>query len=275
MRFTKNLPPKHALDMKRHRQEFFRQVLPIFLITLIVVGVILLFFLPSQGLELTAPTIRDDFEINRVGLLLADGDAPFDARYAMISPIERARAPLAPRLDMPMGTEQGGFTYNAQPFLTDRHLGDDLNGIGGWNSDLGDPVYAVGAGEIIYAGKPSPGWGNVVVIQHRMANGQIYETFYGHLDTIRLPVGYVVKRSEKIGTVGTADGTYLAHLHLELREHGTLDAGAGYADSELGRRSAERFLSMRRNAPADQLNFPLTPKKTESGDLPPLDVKTL
>src|SRR3954467_11939871 len=74
---------------------------------------------------------------------------PFDAAYVRLSPWEMATLPLAVRFDPPMGGERGALTYNAQPFRITRHLGDDLNGIGGWNSDLGDPVYAAGAGMVI------------------------------------------------------------------------------------------------------------------------------
>jgi hypothetical protein len=58
---------------------------------------------------------------------------PFDAAFVCLSPLEVATLPLAARFDPPLGGENGALTYDAQPFLTTRHLGDDLNGIGGWN----------------------------------------------------------------------------------------------------------------------------------------------
>ena len=45
-----------------------------------------------------------------------------------------------------------------------RHTGQDLHGIGGENTDEGLPVRAAGRGLLIYAGEPSPDWGNVVVL---------------------------------------------------------------------------------------------------------------
>ena len=35
------------------------------------------------------------------------------------------------------------MAYNAQRFTENHHLDDDLNGIGGEDSDLSDPIYAV------------------------------------------------------------------------------------------------------------------------------------
>ena len=84
---------------------------------------------------------------------------PFDPALLRLSAAETAALPLAARFDHPLGSEHGALTYNARPFRMARHLGDDLNGIGGGNSDLGDPVHAIAAGRVVYAGEPGPGWG--------------------------------------------------------------------------------------------------------------------
>ena len=156
-----------------------------------------------------------------------------------------------------MGSEHAALTYNAQPFLVSRHLGDDLNGIGGQDSDLGDPVYAVADGHVGYAGWASPGWGNVVAVVHRAPrDGRVIQSFYGHLKTMHVPVGQLVRRGEVIGTVGKGDGRYLAHLHFEVRDYTSLSAGAGYADRAQGRVSGEEFLARHRGAPDDWLSRP-------------------
>ena len=180
----------------------------------------------------------------------------FDPAFAVLSPIEMVKAPVALHFDPPMGSEHSALTYNAQPFLTTRHLGDDINGIGGQNSDLGDPVYAVADGVVIYTGWPSDGWGNVVIILHTLPNGKLIESFYGHLDEINTLVGDRVRRGKKIGRVGNANGRYLAHLHFELRTSPTLDCGAGYADSALDRLSGEFSLIKWRGRDDDRLSGP-------------------
>src|ERR1700680_4157106 len=69
-----------------------------------------------------------------------------DSAFQLPCPLELAALPTARRFDFPLGSENGAMSYNAQPFTQNRHLGDDLNGIGGENSDLGDPIYCIADG---------------------------------------------------------------------------------------------------------------------------------
>lgn len=181
----------------------------------------------------------------------------FDPAFLRLSPAEIGRLPLAVRFDAPMGSEHGALTYNAQPFRVSRHLGDDLNGIGGLNSDLGDAVFAAGLGRVIYAGEPGTGWGRMIILGHRVpGNGKarVIQTVYAHLDQILVRHGQAVQRGERIGTVGTAGGQYLAHLHFEVREGPFVNPGVGYADAPLNRLSPEAFLREHRGAGEALLN---------------------
>ena len=187
---------------------------------------------------------------------------PLDPAFLRLSTLEIAQLPMAVRFDHPMGSENAALTYNAQPFRITRHLGDDLNGIGGGNSDQGDPVFAAGTGRVVYAGEPGPGWGKMVILAHKVPDlekpteERIYQTLYAHLEKILVRPGQMVKRGEQIGTVGTAEGQYLAHLHFEVREGPYVNPGQGYADSPLNRVSPEKFINQRRGAPNDQPNEP-------------------
>lgn len=239
------------LDWGRHFSELRHQVLPIFLAALAVVVLVLVLVAPVDE-----PGKKQEVDVvgRRVSLLSANPEVQFDPAFALVRPVELARAPSASRVDWPMGGESGAFSYNAQPFLTDRHLGDDLNGIGGWDSDLGDAVYAVADGEVTFAGWPSDGWGRVVMVAHQAPDGRLLQSFYGHLARIDLPVGARVRRGEKIGTVGKGDGQYLAHLHFEVRKGPVIAAGPGYGDHEHGRLSGAKWIEASRGAPADRLN---------------------
>ena len=116
---------------------------------------------------------------------------PLDPTFVRLTPRETATLPLATRFDMPLGSEHGAFTYNARAFRIERHLGDDLNGIGGYNSDLGDPVYAAAAGRVVFAGVPGQGWGNMVILAHRVRNAEtgeldVVQSMYAHLDKVHV-----------------------------------------------------------------------------------------
>jgi len=183
---------------------------------------------------------------------------PLDPAFVRLTPRETATLPLATRFDVPMGSEHGALTYNARGFRIERHLGDDLNGIGGENSDLGDPVYAAGAGRVVYAGTPSADWGKIILIAHRLPEGDelgpVVQTMYAHLESIQVRTGQNVQRGDVIGTVGTAPSANFAHLHFEVRVGPYVNPGQGYADTALNRVSPAKFIEARRGAEAQVLN---------------------
>lgn len=126
--------------------------------------------------------------------------------------------------------------YNAQDFTVNNHLGEDWNKNSGGNTDCGEPVFAAANGTIVYAENAGEGWGNVVIIEHNLADGKKIQTLYGHLRKISKTSGEVKKR-EQIGEVGNADGRYLCHLHFELRDESCpmwKQAGAGYSTESNG-----------------------------------------
>jgi murein DD-endopeptidase MepM/ murein hydrolase activator NlpD len=184
--------------------------------------------------------------------------AAIDHRFQSVDAWTTARIPTALRWDPPMGSEHGALTYNAQPFLEPNpkrggpHLGDDLNGIGGMDSDQGDPIFAAADGLILYAGAPSAGWGNTVILAHRTASDDILHTMYAHLDRIHVAVGSLVARGQILGTNGTANGNYPAHLHLELRASHHIDIGGGYGHS-LNRLNPMATIRQQRGAADDHL----------------------
>ena len=182
-----------------------------------------------------------------------------DHRFDLPDVWQMARIPLATRFDPPMGTENGGLVYNAQKFWemnTTRgghHTGDDLNGIGGMNTDLGDPVFCTADGLVLYTGEPSPGWGKIVVVAHKTRDQGILHSMYAHLNRIDVAPGALVARGGKIGTVGTANGYYPAHLHFEIRASDGVDVGAGYAANPLNHLDPAGIVNSLRNAATDDL----------------------
>jgi hypothetical protein len=180
----------------------------------------------------------------------------FAPSLEIVSPIDLASLPTATRFDFPLGSEHGAMAYNAQPFTENMHLGDDLNGIGGENSDLGDPVFAVADGQVLTARDGGPGWGNIIIVLHAYRENGVrkyVQSFYGHLQSILVAPREKVRRGEQIATVGTGGGKYLAHLHFEMREFITPFIGAGYRKDTHGWLDPSAFIRAHRGAPNEDI----------------------
>lgn len=89
------------------------------------------------------------------------------------------------------------------------HKGIDYAG------EKGQAVAAAANGTVSLAGWKD-GYGNCVIIDHR--NG--YQTFYGHLDEIKVEAGETVTTGHLIGTMGSTGITTGVQLHFELLKNG-------------------------------------------------------
>ncbi len=81
----------------------------------------------------------------------------------------------------------------------------------------GTRVGAAGRGTTIFAGYNSGGYGNLVVIQHRLG----FTTWYAHLSSITSWVGEQVVGGTRIGYVGSTGYSTGPHLHFEVRRYDT------------------------------------------------------
>lgn len=131
--------------------------------------------------------------------------------------------------DFPVGKPNAEGYYNAQGFGGKKHhLGDDWNGNGGGNSDLGHAIYAAANGYVSETSDKKGGWGQVIRIVH-YHKGKFYESLYAHCDKTFIKAGDWVKRGQKIATIGNNNGMYLAHLHYEIRSKPDMPLGGGYS----------------------------------------------
>lgn len=139
------------------------------------------------------------------------------------------RQPRVPEVvdgfDYPVGAPDGEGYYVAaglaEQAYYDRfgywHTGEDWNGTGGGDSDLGDTVYAVAHG-VVETARWFSGWGHVVLIRHQFEDGRVVWSQYAHLAERSVSRGDRVSRGDPIGTIGKGDGDqFPAHLHFELR----------------------------------------------------------
>jgi murein DD-endopeptidase MepM/ murein hydrolase activator NlpD len=136
---------------------------------------------------------------------------------------------FADGFDFPVGKPNAAGYYRSRGLRlrSPRHYGDDWNGRGGGDSDLGDPVYAVADGVVTFAHNVRGAWGIVVLTRHAYRDpksGQVkfIDTLNGHLDKMTVRTGQMIKRGQQIGTIGTNSGMYPAHLHFEMRHDLTI-----------------------------------------------------
>jgi len=95
-----------------------------------------------------------------------------------------------------------GYDYSPET----NHRGIDLDG------ETGDPVFAVDAGVIVYAGWNDHGYGNIIIVDH----GNGWQSLYAHLSVINVGCGQSVGQGEVIAAMGSTGNSSGSHLHFEL-----------------------------------------------------------
>lgn len=153
---------------------------------------------------------------------------------------------IADKFDYPVGKPNAKGYYNAQKFGENQHLGEDWNAVTGGNSDLGDPIFAIANGQVTFAQDIGGGWGNVIRVTHQLPNGQKVESLYAHCDSILAQANQWISRGQQIGTIGTAHGHYIAHLHFEIRDSLEMPIGGGYGFESEGYVNPSRFIKSHR-----------------------------
>src|SRR6185436_10982763 len=79
----------------------------------------------------------------------------------------------------------------------------------------GTRIGAAGVGVVEFAGWNSGGYGNLVVVRHRLG----YATWYAHMSRIAVSVGQSVTGGTTLGYVGSTGHATGPHLHFELRRN--------------------------------------------------------
>jgi murein DD-endopeptidase MepM/ murein hydrolase activator NlpD len=124
--------------------------------------------------------------------------------------------------DMPVGKPDAVGYYRSRGLVVGHHMGDDWNGDGGGNTDLGAPVYCTAYGLVVYAKDARMGWGNLIIVRHAYWQNNRWnyiDSVYAHLQQIFVREGQQVRRGQLVGTIGTNRGMYTAHLHFEIRKN--------------------------------------------------------
>src|SRR3954451_3806746 len=147
--------------------------------------------------------------------LTADGRAG----RATLRALERGIAPRQ-RRRVPAGVLSGPVRF-LRPVRA--RLGDGFGYPGGRRHDgidflapTGTPVGAAGRGVVSFAGWNNGGYGNLVIVRHRLG----FETYYAHLSRITVSRGQAVAGGSQVGNVGATGFVTAPHLHFEVRLRG-------------------------------------------------------
>jgi septal ring factor EnvC (AmiA/AmiB activator) len=135
---------------------------------------------------------------------LGSEEAP--ASVAPLVPFATLRGQLLAPVDASV-VQRFGREVDAEFHTQVFHKGIDFG------ATLGEPVRAVAAGSVRFAGW-FRGYGRMVILDH----GDHYYTVSGHLDALRVETGNLVAAGEPIGTVGDTGSLSGPRLYFEIRE---------------------------------------------------------
>jgi murein DD-endopeptidase MepM/ murein hydrolase activator NlpD len=172
------------------------------------------------------PNATENGMIVRNGVIYCDGyDSPVGNRR---NSGNRAGSQVWPRGWRDASPYAEPYLYNS--FIgryTSVHTGADLNWGSGAYTDVGQEIYSIASGVVVFANERRE-WGNMVVIQHDpyIKNGRRVATRYAHLQRIDVKVGDRVGRGQQIGTLGGTRGrpglSWVPHLHVDVTPASTM-----------------------------------------------------
>lgn len=77
-------------------------------------------------------------------------------------------------------------------------------------------IPALASGRVLFAGWNKQGFGNAVIIK----TGNAEEMLYGHLSSINVKIGDIVRAGEVIGVEGSTGNSTASHLHFGVKQYG-------------------------------------------------------
>jgi murein DD-endopeptidase MepM/ murein hydrolase activator NlpD len=84
-------------------------------------------------------------------------------------------------------------------------------------ADVGEPVYAIADGEVIYAGDGLRGYGNVVILRHDRKTSSLY----AHNSELKVKEGDHVAQGALVALLGSTGHSTGPHVHFEIRDGDT------------------------------------------------------
>jgi len=173
-----------------------------------------------QGIEETLLEMQDILQKKGIKKELSIGGEFIPAEKLTLSYVEYMKKDIDDlfntMVSTPVGTPlagkiNSGFGYRKDPFKKRAgfHSGIDID------ADYGQKIVATADGKVTKASWQSS-YGKTVIIEHE--NG--YETLFGHLSSISVKEGDLVKVGDVIGKAGSTGRSTGTHLHYEISKDG-------------------------------------------------------
>ena len=215
------------------------------------------------GMPACAPTssiLSCDLRISRWRVLLCVCAALMLTLNAAAQSGSTMRVRLADGFDFPVGKPDADGFYKARGYWPNGHLGEDWNGRGGGDTDLGVPIYSIGRGVVIFSQNIGVGWGNCILVRHifREADGKVamVDSLYGHLHERKVKLHDLVEKGQLVGTMGGNNGMYAVHLHLEVRKNLHIGMNrSSFARDSSNYYSPTAFINARRVLPSSMQKY--------------------
>ncbi|MEY3201286.1 MAG: hypothetical protein RIR70_836, partial [Pseudomonadota bacterium] len=171
---------------------------------------------PSQGGPLSQPAFnltpaQLQSQVDELARQIGLKDELFDLLENEIFDQRLKEARLPSTLPVPVQWNSSSFGWRIDPFTGQRAMHEGVD----FMAEEGTPIVAAAAGMVITA-SPHPQYGNLVEIDH----GFGITTRYAHAAKILTRPGTLVRRGEKIATVGSTGRSTGPHLHFEVRAGG-------------------------------------------------------
>ena len=173
------------------------------------------------------------------------------AALAALAPSAAAAATFRAPVDPP--TIEPGCDYGDTACLdtSRRHAGVDY-----LPDDADEPILASADGIVRVAARAgsdaSHDFGNVVVLEHTLPDGDRVSTLYAHIrEAPSVGRGDCVRRGARLGTMGSTGAAANVHLHFEVKERPIVGPPYGYTagdPTEEGYRDPKLFVGRREAA---------------------------
>jgi murein DD-endopeptidase MepM/ murein hydrolase activator NlpD len=135
------------------------------------------------------------------------------------TPGNQARQPKQPASSLTSVPEQysGAMRWPLDAYIVSSEYGERWGKVHkgmDMAAHVGEPVYAIADGEVIYAGDGLRGYGNVVILRHDRKTSSLY----AHNSELKVKQGDHVTKGTLVALLGNTGHSTGPHVHFEIRD---------------------------------------------------------